>query len=90
MKVRHAAALALVGWFLMVPPQVCPKNVFNQVPCGRDLNAPLNKWLSRGYFDSADDCDDRLRTMKSPFPPGAPSIVDEYQCVYEGDPRLAN
>jgi hypothetical protein len=89
-KFVHAAAFALVGWFLMVPPQVCPNptSVFDQVPCGHDLNAPLNKWLSQGYFDSPNDCEDRLRTMKRSFPPGTPSMLDEYQCVYEGDPRL--
>jgi hypothetical protein len=37
MNLRHAAALALVGWYLMVPPY--NENVFR---C--DLNAPLTEW----------------------------------------------
>jgi hypothetical protein len=105
----HAAALALVGWYLMVPPRVCPpgvgpQNPFDSRPCGRDPNAPLNNWVVSDYFDSADDCDDRLKAIKRSFAPdvsrlAAPgvalpsmpsSIIDEeYQCVYDGDPRLA-
>jgi hypothetical protein len=38
MKPRHAAALALVGWYLMVPP---PMDGNPQTP---DLSAPLSKW----------------------------------------------
>jgi hypothetical protein len=41
MKTRHAAVLALVGWYLMVPPPV----IHSSVPV--DLDAPLSKW---GFF----------------------------------------
>jgi hypothetical protein len=90
MKLRHAAAIALVGWYLMIPPQICPNSPYSQVPCYRDPSVSLNKWTRADYFDSVDACDDRLHTLKNPFPPGSPSQIDEYQCVYEGDPRLAN
>jgi hypothetical protein len=51
MKLRHAAALALVGWYLMMPP---PQNV-SSGGCGNgsdagclsyfiDPNTPLRKW----------------------------------------------
>jgi hypothetical protein len=43
MKACHAAALALVGWYLMVPP-------------GREFNAPFKYWLQQGSFDSAKEC----------------------------------
>jgi hypothetical protein len=36
MNLRHAAALALVGWYLMFPPWVAP-NTF-------DAHAPLSEW----------------------------------------------
>jgi hypothetical protein len=46
MKPSHAAALALVGWYLMVPPPV----FHSSMPV--DLDAPLSKWrifsLQRG------------------------------------------
>jgi hypothetical protein len=41
-KPRPAAALALVGWYLMLPRS--------------DINAPLNTWVQMQSFDSAADC----------------------------------
>src|SRR6185312_12144148 len=40
MKPRHAAALALVGWYLMMPP-------WNPA---LDANAPLSKWAPPRYI----------------------------------------
>ena len=48
MKPRHAAALALVGWYLMVPP-VDGKSV--------DSDAPLSKWTVYATSDSARKCE---------------------------------
>ena len=48
MKPRHAAALALVGWYLMVPP-LSGKGV--------DLSAALSQWEEQAGFDSADSCE---------------------------------
>ena len=50
MNARHVAALALVGWYLMVPP-----DVFNQ-RWTIDQDAPLSKWQMNGSFDSAQNC----------------------------------
>jgi len=49
MKLRHAAALALVGWYLLIAPTTAQ----NQA----DLQAPLSKWLNAGSFDSASGCE---------------------------------
>ncbi|MGO9056161.1 MAG: hypothetical protein ACLQU2_02055 [Candidatus Binataceae bacterium] len=49
MKLRHAAALALVGWYLLISPTTDQ----NQA----DLEAPLSKWQNAGSFDSASDCE---------------------------------
>jgi hypothetical protein len=47
---RHAAALALVGWYLMVPPRVDPN--------GRPLlEPPLARWIQGHSFDTAADCE---------------------------------
>jgi len=43
MTLRKAAALALVGWYLMMPPW------------GK-LNAPLSEWVVYQSFDSAENC----------------------------------
>ena len=43
MKPRHAAALALVGWYLMVPP---PDN----------LTAPISAWEVAASYDTGKHC----------------------------------
>jgi hypothetical protein len=43
MKPRHAAALALVSWYLIMPPSF-------------DSTTPLSKWNRIGTFDSIDKC----------------------------------
>ena len=55
MKPRHAATLALVGWYLMVPPHD---------PDGQHANpkGPLSQWHILASFDSADECQKRLDT----------------------------
>ena len=54
MNLRHAAALALVGWYLMMPPFV-PSPPQGQ---GRmlDLKAPLGQWYITGSYDGAAEC----------------------------------
>jgi hypothetical protein len=47
MKSHHAAALALVGWYLMLPPMVDGHT---------DTSAPLNSWRMTGSYDAAIDC----------------------------------
>jgi hypothetical protein len=49
MKVRHAPALALLGWYLMLPPadlKTCPA-----------ADAPISKWDISQSFDTASDCE---------------------------------
>ena len=43
MKIRHAAALALVGWYLMVPPN-------------KNDDTPLTEWIVRRSYDSTEAC----------------------------------
>ena len=48
MNLRHAAALALVGWYLMMPPgnlNTCP-----------DSNTPISEWEVSASFDTATQC----------------------------------
>ena len=60
MKPRYAAALALVGWYLMLPPPGT-----NPFTTGRwfEKDAPLSTWYLEKSFDTAEDCD-RARQKK--------------------------
>ena len=58
MKLRHAAALALVGWYLMAPPDawnLCQQSVPD---CLSIANKPLHEWTTRQSFDSANKCEE--------------------------------
>jgi hypothetical protein len=55
MKPRLAAALALVGWYLMIPASTLPPGVA--------YKEPLRKWQIVRGFDIADECEDFLSTF---------------------------
>ena len=90
MKRRHAAALALVGWNLMIPPVVGQGS-------GRNVwrHAPLRKWERAATVNSEEVCNQRLRasrTVKGPFENFTQALVAEQfshgRCVRSDDPRL--
>jgi hypothetical protein len=54
MHPRHAAALALAGLYLMVPPPILHGNP----PV--DLEAPLSKWRPFSMHESAAECEKGL------------------------------
>lgn len=71
MNLRHAAALALVGWYLMYPPQslvkldmsgVSAKNAETDVPkrvkeYSQLVDALLlSFWKTREFYDTAQEC----------------------------------
>ena len=61
MKLRHAIALASVGWYLMVPPPT-----FKNGSWGTDLSVPISQWGidTDGFFDSAVECTQERRTRR--------------------------
>src|SRR5215469_8784673 len=63
MKSRHAAALALVGWYLLVPPHPSATSVQNY-----DLNAPLAQWGIFRAFDTAAECEEARADLIKPQP----------------------
>jgi hypothetical protein len=96
MNLRHAAALIVVGWFLILPPK-------------DDRSVPLNDWfLFAGPFDSQSQCKSALiqdrQTIREPgaekkmFQLGIGTegniehlkhIFDYYaECIADDDPRL--
>jgi len=91
MKPRHTAALALVGWYLMVP---IPGN--DPIP---DPVVTFSKWVNIRSFDSAERCEDgRLGVIETgiggPQLGGYPDwevtkVLLLSQCVASDDPRLA-
>ena len=58
MNICRAAAFALAGWYLMVPPHVSD----NGHP---DTSVPLAQWEQMGNYNSIDECsDDRESFIK--------------------------
>jgi len=53
-KPRYAAALALVGWYLMTPPLI--KGTHDTYTIYR--SAPLSEWILQESYDSAAQCED--------------------------------
>ncbi|MGA9884041.1 MAG: hypothetical protein WBQ34_10010 [Candidatus Acidiferrales bacterium] len=85
MKLRHIAALALVGWYLMVPP-IVQKNGKYQY----DYAAPLSKWTEEDAFDTASDCKEDRETLVKASKGWGTSATDTAQerCIATDDPRL--
>ena len=77
MKLRHTAvALALLGWYLMMPPQTRFWWIGGQ---RSDTAAPLNRWTNQQSFDRAEKCETaRLATQ----------VQAGAVCVATDDPRL--
>ena len=88
MKPYNAAALALVGWYLMVPPWSDLDSYF------------VYQWFQVGSFDSASACEQGRRMMinrfmgdiqKNPSNTEAVHGFDAFyysQCLAGDDPRL--
>jgi hypothetical protein len=92
-----AAALALVGWYLMVPPRV------SETPLLFDRAAPLSRWQALGSYDTASDCshgndklvaallrtgDQQTGKKREQALQERASILTSQQCIATGDPRF--
>jgi hypothetical protein len=90
MKPRHAAALALVGWYLMVPPSHSSES-----------GPPtLSEWSVYKTFESADVCYYfRAETASGMLQDAPPDFAERFdgsfmntfeqgRCVATNDPRL--
>lgn len=86
-KPRHAAALALVGWYLMTPPT--PNNDPDQF----SANAPLSSWVQVGSYNSLEDCKNEqkgwIRTALKHGDVAAMAYFGSWQCITGDDLRLA-
>jgi hypothetical protein len=93
MKPRHAAALALVAWYLMIPP---PRQIDSRFQT--NFLAPIDKWVQLRRFELESECEAaRDDYMKNP--PGgvanmlsskqqAQAVMKAAKCVSADDPRL--
>jgi hypothetical protein len=101
MKPRHAAALALVGWYLMAPNNVWTKEkkFFGVIasPCCED-------WLQVDSYETFAECKTRKANMMfqpseasatkaklypKEFEWAAKTAVNDALCIATDDPRLA-
>jgi hypothetical protein len=58
MNLPHAAAFALVGWYLLVPPALDLRNPSTQTPgLFVDPSAPLLKWDTLATYESKAECE---------------------------------
>jgi hypothetical protein len=58
MKPRHAAALALVGWYLMLPPATRSGVIVSDSP-----RHHYPGWTMKAEFKSQDDCNNAQRAL---------------------------
>ncbi len=85
MNPRHAAALALVGWYLLIPPHVH----WNGHNVAFSSDAPLRQWKVSQPFDEAWKCDETL--MQHVMECGNCPLLSLWlsaKCIATDDPRL--
>jgi hypothetical protein len=85
MNLRHAATLALVGWYFLVAPVVGKDGQVHY-----DYAAPLSKWNQERAFDTADECEAyRTQLLKASKGAGtAATAILMDRCIASDDPRL--
>ncbi len=66
MTLHHAAALALMGWLLLMPPVFSPMGEHHR--SFNDLSAPLNKWDVLAKFGSQDQCEEEKQRLRTEAP----------------------
>jgi len=92
-RLRHAATLALVGWYLIQPP------VYRQPPYIDPIPPRMSQWTIFGSYDSAEKCRIDMETQqrhgeRTPLPGDGldRALVQSDQaavCVASDDPRLS-
>lgn len=91
MKPRHAAALALIGWYFITPPL---SGSDEQLAPIRD--APRSQWIRSEEFASRAECGKERKKLLDEFyygpnplkPPGVEKDIRLGECIASDDPRL--
>jgi hypothetical protein len=82
MNLEHAAALALIGWYLMMLLEPAPGTTPN-------LSLPLSKWWTLGSYDTAAQCERvRLTIIDQESPEMRFIGALMLRCIATDDPRL--
>jgi hypothetical protein len=86
MRLGHAAAIALVGWYLIIPP------TSRDHPMG-NVDAPLSQWVKRPtVYRNKDECEHVLDREQRLTNSRNRQLLLRYrkqaQCVSTHDPRL--
>jgi hypothetical protein len=56
---RHLAALAIVGWYLMMPPDSA------KIPHDVDSDTPISRWIVVTNFPDEDSCEKALTDLQN-------------------------
>jgi hypothetical protein len=92
MRSRHAAALALLGWYLIEPPPLLDPWWSQYWPWSTahrwDGAAPLSRWPIRDTFETLKKCQDDLATTQRENAEYVASSIEAWQCVASDDRRL--
>jgi hypothetical protein len=86
MNLRHAGALALISWYLILPPWVWTPDQMAK-PLGEriaspDLTASYSEWTIEHIFDSAKECEATKQEWHE-YRGGENAL-----CIATDDPRL--
>ena len=82
MKALHLAAVALVSWYLMMPP------ITNDYPIG-NVTAPLSQWMRRPtIYRDKEECEEVLDRQHRLTNSVWAKFYKHAQCVSSDDPRL--
>lgn len=93
---KHLAALAVVGWYLMVPPVHPTSSDLSTAKGYVDWGAPLSDWETLDSYDSAQECraelahqfDDAVKHVQKGDPLIPFSLPEYAKCIASDDPRL--
>ncbi len=94
MNPRHAAALILLGWYLVEPPPF--QNAWWSrywpwsIPHQWNVDAPLSLWTTRDKFATLKECQDELAATNKANAEYIASSIQAWQCVAGDDPRLGS
>jgi hypothetical protein len=102
MKPRRAAALALIGWYLMTPPMVCRSGTAQECPnigcafCQSNSQTPLREWIrvpDTKEFEYKTDCQRAISNgcRSEVEADGTTSLEGDLcgaDCIAADDPRL--
>jgi hypothetical protein len=90
MSLRHAAMLALVGWYLMLPPMGSVESRRNPSTglYGAYSTEPLDTWEIAGSYGTAAQCGRALEQANQLARQNCPDCSAVAACIAADDPRL--